>query len=68
MNEGLMGLERHESSQVESSFIVILLHVWTYSGTKCCVSQEHSATYYLNRNINIQQQKYKKNNNESINS
>ncbi len=33
------------SSQVKSSFIVILLHVWTYSGMKCCVSQDNSATY-----------------------
>ncbi len=32
----------------KSSFIVILLHVWTYSGTKCHVSQDHGATYQLN--------------------
>ncbi len=37
-----------KSSQVKSSFIVILLHVWTYSGMKCQVSQDHGATYQLN--------------------
>ncbi len=36
------------SSQVKSKFIVIMLHVWTYSGTKCRVSQDHGATYQLN--------------------
>ncbi len=33
-----------KSSQVKLSFIVIPLHVWTYSGTKCRVSQDHGAT------------------------
>ncbi len=32
------------SSQVKLSFIVIPLHVWTYSGTRCRVSQDHGAT------------------------
>ncbi len=36
-------LLRH-SSQVKLSFIVIPLHVWTYSGTRCRVSQDHGAT------------------------
>ncbi len=35
---------RVKSSQVKSSFIVIPLHVWTYSGTRCRVSQDHGAT------------------------
>ncbi len=26
-------------SQVKSNFIVVLLHVWTYSGTKCHVAE-----------------------------
>ncbi len=26
------------------SFIVIPLHVWTYSGTRCRASQDHGAT------------------------
>ncbi len=33
------------------SFIVIPLHVWTYSGTKCRASQDHGATWiqtYIN--------------------
>ncbi|KAL0149829.1 hypothetical protein M9458_054877 [Cirrhinus mrigala] len=34
-----------KSSQVKSSFIVILLHVWAYSRTRCRVSQDHGATY-----------------------
>ncbi len=33
-----------KSSQVKLSFIVIPLHVWTYSGTRCRASQEHGAT------------------------
>ncbi len=33
-----------EPALVKSSFIVILLHVWTYSGMKCRVSQDHGAT------------------------
>ncbi len=32
------------SSQVKLSFIVIPLHVWTYSGTRCRASQDHGAT------------------------
>ncbi len=32
------------SSQVKLSFIVIPLHVWTYSGTRCHASQDHGAT------------------------
>ncbi len=28
-----------------SSFIVIPLHVWTYSGTRCRASQDHGATW-----------------------
>ncbi len=32
------------SSQVKLSFIVIPLHVGTYSGMKCRTSQDHSAT------------------------
>ncbi len=32
------------SSQVKLSFIVIPLHVGTYSGTKCCASQDNGAT------------------------
>ncbi len=32
------------SSQVKLSFIVIPLHVGTYSGTKCSASQVHGAT------------------------
>ncbi len=38
---------RHQSKalvQVELSFIVIPLHVGTYSGTKCRASQDHGAT------------------------
>ncbi len=27
------------------SFIVIPLHVWTYSGTRCRASQDHGATW-----------------------
>ncbi len=34
----------HFSSQVKLSFIVIPLHVWTYSGTRCRASQDHGAT------------------------
>ncbi len=30
--------------QVKLSFIVIPLHVGTYSGTRCCASQDHGAT------------------------
>ncbi len=30
--------------QVKLSFIVIPLHVWTYSGTRCRASQDHGAT------------------------
>ncbi len=33
-----------KSSQVKLSFIVIPLHVWTYSGMRCRVSQDHGAT------------------------
>ncbi len=33
-----------KSSQVKFSFIVIPLHVWTYSGTRCRASQDHGAT------------------------
>ncbi len=33
-----------KSSQVKLSFIVIPLHVWTYSGTRCHASQDHGAT------------------------
>ncbi len=36
--------ERMKSSQVKLSFIVIPLHVWTYSGTRCRASQDHGAT------------------------
>ncbi len=34
----------HLSSQVKLSFIVIPLHVGTYSGTKCHASRVHGAT------------------------
>ncbi len=34
----------YKSSQVKLSFIVIPLHVGTYSGTKCRASQDHGAT------------------------
>ncbi len=34
----------NKSSQVKLSFIVIPLHVWPYSGTRCRVSQDHGAT------------------------
>ncbi len=34
----------NKSSQVNLSFIVILLHVGTYSGTRCRASQDHGAT------------------------
>ncbi len=34
----------YNSSQVKLSFIVIPLHVWTYSGTRCRASQDHGAT------------------------
>ncbi len=34
----------YSSSQVKLSFIVIPLHVGTYSGTKCHASQDHGAT------------------------
>ncbi len=37
-------MEISKSSQVKLSFIVIPLHVWTYSGTRCRVSQDHGAT------------------------
>ncbi len=33
-----------EKVQVKLSFIVIPLHVRTYSGTKCRTSQDHGAT------------------------
>ncbi len=33
-----------KSSQVKLSFIVIPLHVWIYSGTRCRASQDHGAT------------------------
>ncbi len=33
-----------KSSQVKLSFIVIPLHVGTYSGTKCRASRVHGAT------------------------
>ncbi len=33
-----------KSRIVKLSFIVILLHVGTYSGTKCRASQDHGAT------------------------
>ncbi len=33
-----------KSSQVKLSFIVIPLHVWTYSGTRCRASQDHGVT------------------------
>ncbi len=33
-----------KSSQVKLSFIVIPLHVGTYSGMKCRASQDHGAT------------------------
>ncbi len=33
-----------KSSQVKLSFIVIPLHVGTYSGTRCRASQDHGAT------------------------
>ncbi len=33
-----------KSSQVKLSFIVIPLHVETYSGTRCRASQDHGAT------------------------
>ncbi len=32
------------SCQVKLSFIVIPLHVWAYSGTRCRASQDHGAT------------------------
>ncbi len=35
---------QNKSSQVKLSFIVIPLHVGTYSGTKCRASQDHGAT------------------------
>ncbi len=38
------GLYQVKSSQVKLSFIVIPLHVWTYSGTRCRASQDHGAT------------------------
>ncbi len=37
-------IANHKSSQVKLSFIVIPLHVGTYSGTKCRASQDHGAT------------------------
>ncbi len=36
--------QKTTSSQVKLSFIVIPLHVGTYSGTKCRASQDHGAT------------------------
>ncbi len=36
--------QKFKSSQVKLSFIVIPLHVGTYSGTKCRASQDHGAT------------------------
>ncbi len=38
------GIFQVKSSQVKLSFIVIPLHVGTYSGTKCRASQDHGAT------------------------
>ncbi len=32
------------ATQVKLSFIVIPLHVWTYSGTRCRAPQDHGAT------------------------
>ncbi len=35
---------KNNNIQVKSSFIVIPLQVWTYSGTRCRASQDHGAT------------------------
>ncbi len=37
-------LKNENKDQVKLSFIVIPLHVGTYSGTKCRASQDHGAT------------------------
>ncbi len=37
-------VQTSKSSQVKLSFIVIPLHVGTYSGTRCRASQDHGAT------------------------
>ncbi len=44
-------------SQVKSSFIVIPLHVWTYSGTKCRASQDHGAIWIQTYNNEVKQYK-----------
>ncbi len=46
-----------KSSQVKLSFIVIPLHVWTYSGTKCRASQDHGATWIQTYNSEVKQYK-----------
>ncbi len=33
------------------SFIVITLHVWTYSGTRCRASQDHGATLNIQHKV-----------------
>ncbi len=42
---------------VKLSFIVIPLHVWTYSGTRCRASQDHSATWVQTYNNEVKQYK-----------
>ncbi len=44
-------------SQVKLSFIVIPLHVWTYSGTKCHASQDQGATWIQTYNNEVKQYK-----------
>ncbi len=44
VHEGYLNQKMFVSSQVKLSFIVIPLHVWTYSGTRCRASQDHGAT------------------------
>ncbi len=48
---------RFKSSQVKLSFIVIPLHVGTYSGTKCHASQDHGATYIQTYNNEVKHYK-----------
>ncbi len=45
------------SSQVKLIFIVIPLHVWTYSGTKCHAAQDHGATYIQAYNNEVKRYK-----------
>ncbi len=48
-------ITRTNNIQVKSSFIVIPLHLWTYSGMKGRVSQDHGATWIQTYNNEVKQ-------------